>query len=159
MINKETLSKFGYTEITPFTDLLHAVGLLHTARRIDSKYALSQIKKILNQKYDCFCIAVVYDSSKDGKDVSIGKVFKAGRAGFSDKIKDSMHRSKIEFNSDIGATIIEAAGTNKGMSLLKRSISFSALCSHFNMILIYDVSKNSYHMYKKSNRKSSNAKY
>lgn len=157
MISKEISAKFGYMELNPFRELLHAVGLLHTSRKIDSTYALDQVKKVLNQKYDSFCVAIIYDSTRDGRDVSIGKVFKGGKAGFSNKIKSRLPRSRVEFDDSINATLIEAAGGNKGLSILKRSIALSSMSCHFNMILIYDVSRNDYKLIKKLNRKRCDA--
>jgi len=150
MISKEKATRFGYQEITPYTELLHAIGLLHTSRKIDNTFALSQVKRIMHQKFDSFCIAVVYDSSKKGNDVCLSKVYKAGRRGFTEKIKKSMPISNIEFDSDINATTIEASGTKKGLFFLKQNILFNAMSSQFKLILLYDVTRNIYEMYNKS---------
>jgi hypothetical protein len=152
MIDPEKAIKFGYKEVTPYQELLHSVGLLHTARKLDVKYALSLVKKIINQRFDSYSISIIYDTVRDKKDAVIAKTYKEGRDGFSSRIKKSLPKSSVEFNSNVGATIVELSANNNGLQKLSNSIAFTSLSCHFRLILIFDITRNNFQMFMKSSK-------
>jgi len=149
MIEPEKAARFGYKEVTPYPQLIHAIGLLHTARNVDIKYAVSHIKSILKQKKDSFAISILYESKRSSKEVYVVKTYKDGIDGYEKSLKERLNYAKIGFDSDTQSTLTELTSKKTSLSYAINSHVYAALSCHFRIVIVYDITRGKHRMFMK----------
>lgn len=132
--------------MAPFTDVIHCLGLLHTARIKDAGFAKNLLSKALNQKYPDYCAILIFHSSQKGKPVVVFKIIKEGKKDikkFTDKFLPNFStRCNFEKHSMQYTLILEGeASDEKLVAEMKRKLYLSASMARYRYIISYDISR------------------
>lgn len=157
MIERDVLSKF-YKQVSPYPGLINTVGLLYSARIVDTPFALSQVTLAFKQKTPSYCIIIMHETTDKGRPVTAFKVYKKGKHNLANHASRIIPWFTMEYDSDRFLThgVVKSSAKKKLSQIsskvqagLLRSASFAG----YKYILFYDTSKNVYSLWSRlSNR-------
>lgn len=145
MAEDEVLSKF-YKELTPFSDIVHLMGLMHTARVKDIGYAKSLLSSSFKQKTSDYCSILFFESTLKGRPVLVFKVVKEGDRNFKKQTDKFLSWLEIEYSHEkLSSQCFVYLDTKKNVNDLvfsvKKKLLLSASIAGFKYILTYDLAK------------------
>lgn len=159
MIEDDVLNKF-YRAMTPFNDIIHTLGLLHTARAKDVGFAKKMLSKAFKQSTPDYCAILTFESSLKGRPVMVFKIIKSGKRDMSKYTDKFLSRMNMEYNPEKDATQCVVFLKNKKdaaekVANVKKNLFLAASFTGYRYILSYDLGREKQTLWSRKFRGSS----
>ena len=67
-----------YRKVSPYLEVIHSIGLLHTCRQKDAAFAFSLLESAFKQKNGDFFALISHETTLDRKDAFVYKMYRKG---------------------------------------------------------------------------------
>lgn len=143
-----------YRKVSPYLEVIHSIGLLHTCRQKDAAFAFSLLESAFKQKNGDFFALISHETTLDRKDAFVYKMYRKGNRDFFGPKEELLGWFKTEYNAEKlcthGSTKLSkktSVKDRKRFNVVVNKLLSSACKAGYKYVLYYDISKEEYAMW------------